>query len=297
MSHVKIAVFPVAGLGTRFLPATKSIPKEMLPVVDRPLIEYAVEEARAAGIEEFVFVTSASKRAIEDHFGAAPELERQLRTARKTAALDAVSRSRLPEGSSTFLRQDNPRGLGHAVSLAARLVGDRPFAVLLPDDVIDAPGGCLRQMVAAHAETGGHMVATMTVDREATRAYGVLDVTERAGRIFHARGLVEKPAPEAAPSREAVVGRYILDPAIFRRLATLRPGAGGEIQLTDAISADCENLPVSGFGFDGARYDCGSVAGYLEANLAFALSRPELTGGTLDMMARHLARHQTRGAA
>lgn len=276
MSHVKIAVFPVAGLGTRFLPATKSVPKEMLPLLDRPLIEYAVEEARDAGIEEFVFVTSAGKTALEDHFDAAPGLEDRLRRAGKTEQLAALERSRLPAGHLSYIRQDRPRGLGHAVGLARQIVGKRPFAVLLPDDVIRAPQGCLRQMIEAHAVKGGHMVAAMNVTPEAVRSYGVLDVRATSGRIIHAGGLVEKPEPEVAPSTLAVVGRYILNPRIFERLDGLRPGAGGEFQLTDAINADAASMPISGFRFTGERFDCGSVAGWLEASLAYAQDRPEL---------------------
>lgn len=288
MSHVKIAVFPVAGLGTRFLPATKAVPKEMLPLVDRPLIDYAVEEARAAGIEEFVFVTAAGKTAIEDHFDTAAELERSLELKGKARALEAVRRSALPAGSLGIIRQDRPRGLGHAVSLARRAVGDRPFAVLLPDDVIRAPRGCLAQMIDAHAREGGHMVAAMEVPREAVSAYGVLDVSGQHRRIARARGLVEKPAPEVAPSQLAVVGRYILDPRIFGRLDNAGPGAGGEIQLTDAISADAGTLPVCGYRFEGERFDCGSVAGFLEASLAFGLDRPELAPALARALATRL---------
>ncbi|WP_172293334.1 UTP--glucose-1-phosphate uridylyltransferase [Pseudoruegeria sp. HB172150] len=294
MTHVKIAVFPVAGLGTRFLPATKSVPKEMLPLVDRPLIEYAVEEAREAGIEEFLFITSAGKTALEDHFDASPELERRLSNAGKADQLAAIRRSALPAGSHSFIRQDSPRGLGHAVGLARRIVGNRPFAVLLPDDVIRAPQGCLAQMVDAHARTGGHLVAAMEVATADVSSYGILDVASETGRVAHARGLVEKPSPEDAPSRLAVVGRYILDPVVFDRVATQRLGAGGEIQLTDAITADAGNLPVSGFRFEGQRYDCGSVAGFLKANIAFALDRPGLQpelSDALDMIGSLRMRH------
>ena len=289
MSHVKIAVFPVAGLGTRFLPATKSVPKEMLPLIDRPLIEYVMDEAREAGIEEFVFVTSGGKSALENHFGAAPELERRLRSGGKTDALAAIERSRPPEGALSFVRQEVPRGLGHAVGLARRLVGNRPFAVLLPDDVIDAPRGCLRQMVEAHTVHGGHMVAAMEVPQEAVRAYGILDVAEETARLARARGLVEKPDPALAPSRLAVVGRYLLEPSIFDRLANAAPGAGGEIQLTDAINADAGRVPVHGLRFEGERFDCGSVPGYLEATVAFALKRADLGSDLARTLRQRLA--------
>lgn len=276
MSHVKIAVFPVAGLGTRFLPATRSVPKELIPLVDRPLIDYAVEEARLAGIEEFVFVTSPGKTALEDHFGAAPELERRLAEGEKTAALTALRRSRLPEGSHAFVRQDQPRGLGHAVSLARRVVGNRPVAVLLPDDVIRAPRPCLGQLIDAHEREGGHVVAAMEVPRAQVSSYGILDVRQQTDALARARGLVEKPDPSVAPSNLAVVGRYILSPCIFETLARTAPGAGGEIQLTDAITADAASVPVAGYRFTGERFDCGTVAGHLAATIAFAMERPEL---------------------
>ena len=276
MTHVKVAVFPVAGLGTRFLPATKSVPKEMLPLVDRPLIEYAVDEAREAGIEEFVFISSDGKTALERHFDPMPELEARLERAGKTGPLNAIRQGCLPRRARSFIRQNAPLGLGHAVGLAASAVGNRPFAVLLPDDVIRAPKGCLSQMVEAHAHTGGHLVAAMEVAPQAVSSYGILDVSSRQGRIARARGLVEKPAPEDAPSRLAVVGRYILDPVVFDRLRVQAPGAGGEVQLTDAITADAGRLPVSGFRFDGERFDCGSVAGFLQANIAYAQDRPDL---------------------
>tara|TARA_R110000850_G_scaffold142725_5_gene264949 strand:+ start:629 stop:1528 length:900 start_codon:yes stop_codon:yes gene_type:complete len=276
MTHIRKAIFPVAGMGTRFLPATKSIPKEMLPLVDRPLIQYAVDEARAAGIEEFIFVTAAGKGALEDYFDTATALEQRLVANGKTDALAALDRTRMPEGALSFVRQNAPLGLGHAVRIARRLVGDEPFAVLLPDDVIRAPQGALAQMVAAHAKTRGHMVATMDVPRQETPSYGILDVAQQNGRLTRAKGLVEKPRPDMAPSTSAVVGRYILEPSIFARLANLSPGAGGELQLTDAINADVEQIGVTGYHFEGERYDCGSVLGFVQATVAFALDRPEL---------------------
>ena len=291
MSHIKVAVFPVAGLGTRFLPATKSVPKEMLPLVDRPLIEYAVEEAREAGIEDFIFITSPGKTALENHFGGAPDLERRLRDGRKLKQLGSLSNSRLPAGTLSFLRQDAPLGLGHAVGLAHRLVGGRPFAVLLPDDVIRAPRGCLSQMVEAHANTGGHMVATMNVAPHDVDSYGILDATDGPNRITHARGLIEKPERGTAPSTLAIVGRYILDPRIFSRLHQTPADQRGEIQLTDALAADIGDLPVTGFRFDGMRFDCGSVAGFTQANLAYALDRPDLREAVVNAIRRHGAPH------
>ncbi len=296
MTHVKVAVFPVAGLGTRFLPATKSVPKEMLPLVDRPLIEYAVDEAREAGIEEFVFITSEGKAALESHFDPAPELEARLEQAGKTGPLNAIRHGCLPPRCRSFIRQDAPLGLGHAVGLAAKAVGNRPFAVLLPDDVIRAPKGCLSQMVEAHARSGGHLVAAMEVAPQAVKSYGILDVSSQQGRVARARGLVEKPAPEDAPSRLAVVGRYILDPVVFERLRSLAPGAGGEIQLTDAITADAGRMPVSGFRFEGERFDCGSVPGFLQANIAFAQDRADLRA-EVDAALHHAAPVPLRSVA
>lgn len=276
MTRIRKAVFPVAGLGTRFLPATKSVPKEMLPLVDRPLIQYAVDEARKAGIEEFIFVTAAGKGALEDYFDTAAALEQRLEQNGKKTALAALGQTRMPEGTLSFIRQDQPRGLGHAVKLAQRAVGDEPFAVLLPDDVIRAPRGALAQMVDAHAQTGGHMVATMDVPRAQTSSYGVLDVDHQDGQLATARGMVEKPRPDVAPSTLAVVGRYILQPSIFDRLAVQGPGAGGELQLTDAINADLPNAGVTGFRFAGERFDCGSIQGFVQATTVYALDRPEL---------------------
>jgi UTP--glucose-1-phosphate uridylyltransferase len=276
MTHIRKAVFPVAGMGTRFLPATKSIPKEMLPLVDRPLIQYAVDEAREAGIEEFIFVSAAGKGALEDYFDTAAMLEHRLQASGKKDALAALECTRMPEGGLSILRQAQPLGLGHAVRQAKRLIGDEPFAVLLPDDVIKGQPGALAQMVQAHSDVGGHMVATMNVPRKATSKYGVLDIAEEHGRIAHARGLVEKPRADIAPSTMAVIGRYILDAAIFDRLDALGPGAGGELQLTDAINADVASVGVTGYRFAGERFDCGSVQGFVQATAAFAMDRPDL---------------------
>jgi UTP--glucose-1-phosphate uridylyltransferase len=276
MTHIRKAVFPVAGMGTRFLPATKTIPKEMLTLIDRPLIQYAVDEAREAGIEEFIFVSAAGKGALEDYFDTAAALEHRLWAAGKNDALAALGRTRMSEGSLTILRQAQPLGLGHAVRQAKHLIGNEPFAVLLPDDVIKGKRGALAQMVQAHRDIGGHMVATMDVPRVDTSKYGVLDIDHENGRISHARGLVEKPRADIAPSTKAVVGRYILDSAIFDRLNNLGPGAGGELQLTDAINADVASVGVTGYRFEGERFDCGSVQGFVQATVAFALDRADL---------------------
>jgi UTP--glucose-1-phosphate uridylyltransferase len=271
------AVFPVAGMGTRFLPATKSIPKEIMTLVDRPLIQYAIDEARAAGIKEFIFVTSRGKSALEDYFDVAPDLEATLRKAGKKELLDVLKDTNMDSGAIAYVRQNRPMGLGHAVWCARRLIGDEPFAVLLPDDVIAAEKPCLQQMVEAYAETGGNMVATMEVAPEKASAYGVLDVAEDMGAIVRAKGMVEKPKAEDAPSNLAVIGRYILSPQILTNLNQMKQGAGGEIQLTDAIAQEIGgNEAVYGYRFRGQRYDCGSKAGYLQATVAFALARPDL---------------------
>ncbi|MEJ6399108.1 UTP--glucose-1-phosphate uridylyltransferase [Yoonia sp. 208BN28-4] len=276
MPHIRKAVFPVAGAGTRFLPATKSVPKEMLTLVDRPLIQYAMDEARDAGIEEFIFVSAAGKGALEDYFDTAAALEMRLRAAGKVEALKALDCTRLPEGALTILRQAQPLGLGHAVRQAKNLIGDEAFAVILPDDVIKSEKGVLAQMIEAHRDLGGHMVAATDVPLSEISKYGVLDVASENGRVCCARGLVEKPSPHAAPSTKAVIGRYILERSIFDRLDALHPGAGGEMQLTDAINADVETVGVSGFTYDGQRFDCGSIQGYVQATAAFALDRADL---------------------
>lgn len=274
---VSKAIFPVAGLGTRFLPATKSIPKEIMTLVDRPLIQYAIDEARAAGIQEFIFVTSRGKSALEDYFDNAPELERTLRKSGKTALLETLKATNMDSGAIAYLRQNRPLGLGHAVWCARRLVGDEPFAVILTDDVIAAEKPCLQQMIEAYQETGGNMVATMEVPTEKTSSYGILDIKEDRGDIVSAKGMVEKPNPEDAPSNLAVIGRYILSPAIMGHLNRLKTGAGGEIQLTDAIAEEIANgEPVYGYRFRGQRFDCGSKAGFLQATVAFGLAREEL---------------------
>lgn len=271
------AIFPVAGLGTRFLPATKSVPKEIMTLVDRPLIQYAIDEARAAGIKEFIFVISRGKSALEDYFDQAPDLENSLRKAGKDELLKTLKETSMDSGAIAYIRQHRPLGLGHAVWCARRLVGNEPFAVILPDDVIAAEKPCLQQMVEAYEETGGSMVATMEVSPEKTSSYGVLDVASQTGDVVTVKGMVEKPAAGTAPSNLAVIGRYILSPKIMQNLNRIEKGAGGELQLTDAIAREMdEGRDVFGYRFDGKRYDCGSKAGYLQAMVAFALEREDL---------------------
>ncbi len=275
--RVTKAIFPVAGLGTRFLPATKSIPKEIMTLVDRPLIQYAIDEARAAGIKEFIFVTSRGKGALEDYFDNAPVLEQELRKKGKNELLELLKSTNMESGAIAYIRQHKALGLGHAVWCARRLIANEPFAVILPDDVIAAEKPCLQQMVEAHAETGGSMVAAMEVPPEATSAYGVLDVREDMGAMVSVKGMVEKPAPEAAPSNLAVIGRYILSPKVLQNLSRIKAGAGGELQLTDAIAEEIRNgRNVYGYRFRGQRFDCGSKAGFLQATVAFGLAREEL---------------------
>ncbi|WP_171208113.1 MULTISPECIES: UTP--glucose-1-phosphate uridylyltransferase GalU [unclassified Ruegeria] len=271
------AIFPVAGLGTRFLPATKSVPKEIMTLVDRPLVQYAIDEARAAGIKEFIFVTSRGKSALEDYFDHNLVLEQELRNKGKDALLDTLAATNMESGAIAYIRQHKALGLGHAVWCARRLIGNEPFAVMLPDDVIAADKPCLQQMVEAYQETGGNMVATMEVAPEKTSAYGVLDVQEDMGAVVTARGMVEKPAPEKAPSNLAVIGRYILAPSVLDNLNEMKVGSGGEIQLTDAIAQDIKNdVSVFGYRFKGQRFDCGSKSGFLQATVAFALARDDL---------------------
>ncbi len=276
-AKVTKAIFPVAGLGTRFLPATKSVPKEIMTLVDRPLIQYAIDEARAAGIKEFIFVTSRGKSALEDYFDDAPDLENSLRKAGKTELLDILKKTSMDSGAIAYIRQHKALGLGHAVWCARRLVGNEPFAVILPDDVIAAEKPCLQQMVEAYAETGGSMVATMEVAPEKASSYGVLDLSGENGPVVNVRGMVEKPPVGQAPSNLAVIGRYILSPKIMQNLNQIDKGAGGELQLTDAIAKELtDGRDVFGYRFQGQRFDCGSKAGYLQAMVSFALARDDL---------------------
>jgi len=271
------AIFPVAGLGTRFLPATKSVPKEIMTLVDRPLVQYAIDEAREAGIKEFIFVTSRGKGALEDYFDSAPQLEQELRKKGKDDLLAILKNTNMDSGEIAYLRQHKPLGLGHAVWCARRLIANEPFAVLLPDDVIAAEKSCLAQMVEAFEDTQSNMVAAMEVPEERASSYGVLDIKEDMGRIVSTKGMVEKPQPGAAPSNLAVIGRYILTPQVLRNLNQKKPGAGGEIQLTDAIDDARESgEEVHGFRFEGERFDCGSKAGFLQATVSFALGRDDL---------------------
>jgi UTP--glucose-1-phosphate uridylyltransferase len=273
---VRKAIFPVGGLGTRFLPATKSMPKEMLTVVDKPLIQYAVDEAREAGIEELIFITGRGKTAIEDHFDHAYELQDMLAARGKDEALRLVKETIPAPGMLAFTRQQEPLGLGHAVWCGRNFVGSEPVAVLLADDLILSPKGCLKQMVEAYNKVGGNMVALMEVPREQTAAYGVVKPGDITDRLVEVRGLVEKPKPEDAPSNLAVIGRYILQPKVFEDLGRMEKGAGGEIQLTDALARQLGLQPFNGYLFEGRRFDCGNKVGFLEANLAFALNRPDM---------------------
>jgi UTP--glucose-1-phosphate uridylyltransferase len=286
---VRKAVFPVAGLGTRFLPATKAMPKEMLPIVDKPLIHYAVEEAKAAGIEEFFFVTSRGKSAIDDHFDRAFELEATLRERGKEDVLEELE-ARLPEpGQIAYTRQQTPLGLGHAVWCARSLVGDEPFAVLLADDLMVCEQPCLAQMVEAYACTGGNLAAIIEVPRVDTSRYGVLDVVSDDGRLVRARGVVEKPDPAEAPSTSTIIGRYIIQPEVFGHLSNAAPGSGGEIQLTDALGKLIEEgQAFHGLRFDGRRFDCGDKLGFLEATVALGLQHPELGSGLRKILSAYL---------
>jgi len=271
---IKTVIFPVAGLGTRFLPVTKSIPKELLPVVDVPLIQLAVEEAVEAGCERFIFVTGRGKGAIEDHFDHAVELERSLEAHGKRDELTQLSRLIRTPGSVQYIRQQEPAGLGHAVWCARHVVGDEPVAVILPDDVIKAPQGCLRQMVDRYE--GGNMIAVMEVEEEVVSRYGIVTPGAQEGRLVDVRGLVEKPSLAEAPSRLAVIGRYIIEPEVFQVLGHTARGRQGELQLTDSLAQRVGFAPFKGYLFEGERFDCGSKLGHLQANVAFALDRPEL---------------------
>jgi UTP--glucose-1-phosphate uridylyltransferase len=282
---IKKAIFPVGGLGTRFLPATKAMPKEMLPVVDKPLIQYAVEEAVAAGIEQFIFVTGRNKTAIEDHFDHSTELESVLIEKDKADALEVVRRMLREPGSVSYVRQQEPAGLGHAVWCARHLVGAEPVAVLLADDLILGTP-VMAEMTSAY--TGGNMVALMDVPASDTGAYGIITPGSKQGNLTEITGIVEKPSPDKAPSSKAVVGRYILEPKIFDELGKGRRGAGGEIQLTDALAARIGHAPFHGLNFSGERFDCGSKIGFLKANIAFGLVRDELQGDLSQWLATRL---------
>ena len=270
------AIFPVGGLGTRFLPATKAMPKEMLPVVDKPLIQYAVEEARSAGIEELIFVTGRGKSAIEDHFDYSHELQDTLKARGKRADLKVVESLLPTPGNITYTRQQEPRGLGHAVWCARHLIAGEPFAVLLADDLVKADVPCLKQMVEVYNKLGGNWVAVMDVPREHTDRYGILKVGAEKQGVVEALGLVEKPKPDQAPSTLSIIGRYILQPEVMEHLEAQEPGAGGEIQLTDAMAKMTGRGRFHGLRFKGKRFDCGDKAGFIEANIAFALEHPQI---------------------
>ncbi|OEJ68100.1 UTP--glucose-1-phosphate uridylyltransferase [Magnetovibrio blakemorei] len=282
-------VFPVAGLGTRFLPVTKAIPKEMLPIADQPLIQYAVQEAQQAGIEEFIFVTNPTNRVLlQAHFSTNAQLEATLAERGKLAELKIVKETTLAPEQVKFCYQDRPLGLGHAVWCAREYLEGGPFAVILPDDLIMAKPGCLKQMVDLHAKLGGNIVAVENVARELTSRYGILDVSSDDGSIVSAKGLVEKPKPEEAPSTLSIIGRYILDHQVFQHLDKKMTGSGGEIQLTDAISATIGQVPFHGLRFEGTRFDCGSMFGFVEANVAFGLKSSQHESKLRTYLKNHL---------
>jgi UTP--glucose-1-phosphate uridylyltransferase len=277
MKPIRKAIFPVAGLGTRFLPATKASPKELLPIVDKPLIQYAVEEAIAAGIEELIFVTSSNKRAIEDHFDRNIELETYLAARGQHDRLALVRDMLPPQVSCVYVRQSEPKGLGDAILCAKRLIGDEPFAVLLADDLIDSEKqGALAQMISFYQEVGGQVLAASRVPMSDVNQYGIIGGVSSGERSHHIHKLIEKPTPEEAPSDLAVIGRYILHPSIFEKLENAVPGKNGEIQITDAIAALLPTIPTHAYRFKGTRYDCGSKLGYMQASLAYALKDPAI---------------------
>ena len=278
VKKIRKAVFPVAGLGTRFLPATKAMPKEMLTIVDRPVIQLAVDEAREAGIEHFIFVTGRNKGVIEDHFDKQYELEQTLATRGKARALDKLNEDLPGAGQTSFTRQQEPLGLGHAVWCARELVGDEPFALVLPDMLMQSSKGCLAQMMAAYENHGGNIVAVEEVAREDVSKYGVVGCAEHRGDTFQITSMVEKPAVEEAPSNQIISGRYILQPEIFSKIDKQNPGSGGEIQITDAMIALMAEQSFHGYKFSGKTYDCGSKIGFLAANVAYGLEREDLDG-------------------
>lgn len=300
MKHKKIrkVIFPVGGLGTRFLPATKSMPKEMLPVVDKPLIHYAFEEAKAAGIEEFIFVTGRNKGAIADHFDHSYELQDILNVKNKKRELELTSKW-LPEaGSIVFTRQRQPLGLGHAVWCARHLIGDEPFAVILADDLVLSKRPCLKQMIEQYNDCGGNVLGVMDIPRADTASYGIVDIdtntTKADAKLIKAKGLVEKPSPEKAPSTLSIIGRYILQPEVIKILSHQKAGAGGEIQLTDAIASMIGKSDVFGYRYDGVRYDCGGLVGFVAANVAFALERETLRDKVIEEIVGVFERAKTQ---
>jgi UTP--glucose-1-phosphate uridylyltransferase len=284
MKKLRKAVLPVAGLGTRFLPATKAMAKEMLPIVDKPLIQYAIEEAQAAGIEQFCLVSGRGKTALIDHFDVAYELEATLRERGKTDMLTMLDAMKVQPGSITTVRQQVPLGLGHAIWCARAFIGDDPFAILLPDDLVLSDAPCLKQLADAYAQTGGNVVAVAEVPRDQTNKYGILRVGQDDGRMVEVLGLVEKPNPADAPSNLSVIGRYVLLPEVIGHLSQMERGAGNEVQLTDAMAKMIGNTPFHGLRYEGRRFDCGDKIGFLEAQIAFALKRPELAPAVREFM-------------
>jgi len=287
MKKLRKAVLPVAGLGTRFLPATKAVAKEMLPVVDKPLIQYAVEEARAAGIDQFCMVTGRGKTALVEHFDIAFELEATLRERGKQDALALLEGTQVEPGSMVTVRQQVPLGLGHAIWCARAFIGDDPFAILLPDDLVLADTPCLAQLADAYRQTGGNVVAVTEVPREQTNRYGILKTGRDDGKLVEVLGLVEKPEPEDAPSTLSVIGRYVLMPEVIAELARMDRGAGGEVQLTDGMARLIGRQPFHGLRYEGRRFDCGDKAGFLEAQIAFALKHPELAPAVRAFLRRY----------
>jgi UTP--glucose-1-phosphate uridylyltransferase len=288
MKKLRKAVFPVAGLGTRFLPATKATAKEMLPVVDKPLIQYAFEEARAAGIEQFCMVTGRGKTALVEHFDIAFELEATLRERHKTDALESLEGTRTEPGSVVTVRQQVPLGLGHAIWCARAFIGDDPFAILLPDDLVLADKPCLAQLADAYYETGGNVVAVTEVPTDQTNRYGILKIGKDDGRLVEVKGLVEKPAPKDAPSNLSIIGRYVLMPEVIQYLARMERGAGNEVQLTDGMARLIGEQPFHGLRYEGRRFDCGDKVGFLEAQIAFALKRPDLAGAVQEFLKNYV---------
>ena len=287
MKKLRKAVLPVAGLGTRFLPATKAMAKEMLPVVDKPLIQYAVEEARAAGIEQFCMITGRGKMALVEHFDVAYELEATLKERGKADALAMLRAQQMPPGSVVTVRQQEPLGLGHAIWCARAFIGDDPFAILLPDDIVLSETPCMVQLAEAYEATGGSVVAVTEVPPEHTNRYGILAIGADDGRIVEVTGLVEKPQPEDAPSNLSIIGRYVLTADVMDHLARMERGAGNEVQLTDAMARMIGHGPFHGLRYEGRRFDCGDKVGFLEAQLAFALKRPDLGPAVRDFLKQY----------
>ena len=287
MKPLRKAVLPVAGLGTRFLPATKAMAKEMLPVVDKPLIQYAIEEARAAGIEQFCMVTGRGKTALIDHFDVAYELEATLRERGKTDMIALLDGMKIQPGAITTVRQQVPLGLGHAIWCARAFVGDDPFAILLPDDLVLSETPCLKQLADTYKETGGNVIAVTEIPREHTNRYGVLKVGADDGKTVEVLGLVEKPRPEDAPSNLSVIGRYVMLPEVIQHLSRMDRGAGNEVQLTDAMAKMIGHTPFHGLRYEGRRFDCGDKVGFLEAQIAFALKRPDLADAVRAFLRRY----------